>query len=45
MLFQFHAELVVWTAHEMKTAKEGFRRLVALETEPAPVFAPKGARQ
>jgi phage terminase large subunit-like protein len=32
MLFQFHAELVVWTAHEMKTAKEGFRRLVSLVT-------------
>ena len=28
-LFLFECELVVWTAHEMKTAKEGFRRLVA----------------
>lgn len=27
-LFLFEVELVVWTAHEMKTAKEGFRRLV-----------------
>src|SRR4029077_3667426 len=32
LLFQLRAELVVWTAHEMKTAKEGFRRLVALIT-------------
>lgn len=29
-LFQFREELIVWTAHEMKTAKEGFRRIVAL---------------
>ena len=28
-LFLFECELIVWTAHEMKTAKEGFRRLVA----------------
>lgn len=27
-LFQFDTELTVWTAHQMKTAKEGFRRLV-----------------
>jgi hypothetical protein len=31
-LFQFHEELIVWTAHEMKTAKEGFRRIVAAVT-------------
>jgi hypothetical protein len=29
-LFQFHEQLIVWTAHEMKTAKEGFRRIVSL---------------
>jgi phage terminase large subunit-like protein len=28
-LFLFECELIVWTAHEMKTAKEGFRRLVS----------------
>jgi phage terminase large subunit-like protein len=28
-LFQFDVELTVWTAHQMKTAKEGFRRLMA----------------
>lgn len=27
-LFLFENELTVWTAHQMKTAKEGFRRLV-----------------
>ncbi len=29
-IYLFGCELVVWTAHEMKTAKEGFRRLLAL---------------
>lgn len=29
-LFLFKCELVVWTAHEMKTAKEGYRRLKSL---------------
>jgi phage terminase large subunit-like protein len=29
-LFLFENELTIWTAHQMKTAKEGFRRLVTL---------------
>jgi hypothetical protein len=32
-LFQFQEQLIVWTAHEMKTAKEGFRRIVSLITQ------------
>lgn len=31
-LFLFENELTIWTAHQMKTAKEGFRRLVGLIT-------------
>ena len=38
-------EALVLGARRTHSMAEGVRRLVALETEPAPVFAPKGARQ
>ena len=38
-------EALVQGARRTRNMAEGIRRLVALETEPAPVFAPKGARQ
>ena len=37
-------EALVGGARRTRAMAEGVRRLVALEVEPAPVFAPKGAR-
>ena len=38
-------EALVGGARRTRAMAEGVRRLVALETEPAAVFAPKGARE